>query len=112
MPDTTIPSLTKTEMLILGLLIREGGQLFGLQLVDLSEGSLKRGGIYVLLSRMEQKGFVTSELEPASAMTHPGKRRRLYQPTGLGERVYTFTRDQQQTWAAVSAGGAIAGALS
>jgi PadR family transcriptional regulator, regulatory protein PadR len=81
-----IPSLPPKERLILDLLIAQSGPLFGLQLVDLSDGALKRGTVYVTLGRMEAKGFVRSEQEamPPGAIGLP---RRLYYPTPLGERV-------------------------
>jgi hypothetical protein len=80
-----IPTLPPKERLILDLLIARG-PLFGLQLVALSEGMLKRGTVYVTLGRMETKGFVRSEQEamPPGAIGLP---RRLYYPTPLGERV-------------------------
>jgi DNA-binding PadR family transcriptional regulator len=69
--------LAKSEAVILDLLASRGA-LYGLQLVDLSHGVLKRGGIYVTLGRMEDKGFVSSA--PAEGG------RRLYEPTALGLR--------------------------
>jgi PadR family transcriptional regulator, regulatory protein PadR len=80
-----IPSLPPKERLILELLVAQG-PLFGLQLVALSDGALKRGTVYVTLGRMEAKGFVRSEQEamPSGAIGLP---RRLYYPTPLGERV-------------------------
>ena len=85
MTHQAIPSLPPKERLILDLLVSQG-PLFGLQLVGLSEGALKRGTVYVTLGRMEAKGFVRSEQEatPAGAIGLP---RRLYYPTPLGERV-------------------------
>ena len=82
-PDKT-PTLPRKERLILDLLI-SSGPLYGLELVARSDGALKRGTVYVTLSRMEAKGFVTSEQEemPAGAIGLP---RRRYRPTGLGER--------------------------
>ena len=64
----------------------EDGPLFGLQLVALSRGALKRGTVYVTLGRMEAKGYVTSEQEamPSGAIGLP---RRIYHPTPLGQRV-------------------------
>lgn len=59
--------------------------MFGLQLVESSKGALKRGTVYVTLGRMERKGFVESEQEPAQPGAI-GLPRRLYRPTGLGER--------------------------
>jgi PadR family transcriptional regulator PadR len=80
-----VPSLPPKERLILDLLVAQG-PLFGLQLVALSDGALKRGTVYVTLGRMETKGFVRSEQEamPPGAIGLP---RRLYYPTPLGERV-------------------------
>jgi len=80
-----IPTLPPKERLILDLLVSEG-RLFGLQLVALSHGALKRGTVYVTLGRMEAKGFVKSEQEamPSGAIGLP---RRLYYPTPLGERM-------------------------
>ena len=50
-----------------------------------SRGKLKRGGIYVTLGRMEEKGLVTS-----SAGGDDGRRR--YRPTALGERAILAAR--------------------
>lgn len=80
-----MPSLPRKEQLILDLLI-SAGPLYGLQLVKLSEGSLKRGTVYATLTRMETKGYVESEQEslPPGAIGLP---RRIYRPTALGKRV-------------------------
>ena len=81
-PPNTLP---KKERLILELLV-SGGPMYGLQLVEQSAGALKRGTVYVTLGRMEAKGFVESEQEelPPGAIGLP---RRVYRPTGLGERM-------------------------
>jgi DNA-binding PadR family transcriptional regulator len=81
----SIPTLPPKERLILELLVSEG-PLFGLQLVALSDGALKRGTVYVTLGRMEAKGFITSEQEPLPPGAI-GLPRRIYRPTPLGERV-------------------------
>ena len=62
------------------------GPSYGLQLVELSEGALKRGTVYVTLGRMEAKGFIESEQE-APTPGAIGLPRRIYRSTGLGERV-------------------------
>jgi PadR family transcriptional regulator PadR len=82
--DTPIPTLPPKERLILELLVSSGA-LYGLELVERSQGGLKRGTVYVTLGRMEAKGFLTSEQEemPEGAIGLP---RRRYRPTGLGER--------------------------
>jgi PadR family transcriptional regulator PadR len=81
---TDIQTLPAKQRLILELLVG-AGPLYGLELVERSGGALKRGTVYVTLSRMEAKGLVTSEQEtlPAGAIGLP---RRRYRPTGLGER--------------------------
>ena len=79
------PTLPPKERLILELLVA-AGPMYGLQLVDQSQGVLKRGTLYVTLGRMEAKGFVESEQEslPPGAIGLP---RRVYRPTALGERM-------------------------
>lgn len=79
------PTLPAKERLILELLV-SGGPMYGLQLVEQSQGALKRGTVYVTLGRMEAKGFLASEQEtlPAGAIGLP---RRIYRPTALGERM-------------------------
>ena len=64
----------------------EARERFGLELVDTSKGTLKRGSIYVTLGRMEVKGFVVSRQEErvAGAIGLP---RRLYRATPYGLKV-------------------------
>jgi DNA-binding PadR family transcriptional regulator len=69
--------VSTNERLILSLL-SSGGPSYGLQLVVASNGRLKRGGIYVTLGTMEQKGLVTSDLHDDG--------RRVYRLNGLGHR--------------------------
>lgn len=78
------PSISPTESLILDLLTAR--EKFGLELVDTSDGRLKRGSIYVTLGRMELKGFVESRQEervPGAI----GLPRRLYRATPYGLKV-------------------------
>ena len=69
--------LPATEQLILSLLSNHGSS-YGLQLVEASRGRLKRGGIYVTLGKMEEKGLVSSTLQDDG--------RRIYELKGLGHR--------------------------
>jgi DNA-binding PadR family transcriptional regulator len=80
-----LPSISSTEALIVELL--GSRERFGLDLVDGSKGRLKRGTIYVTLSRMEAKGFVESRQEerPAGAIGLP---RRMYWVTAYGAKVH------------------------
>ena len=80
-----LPSISTTEALIMDLL--RDGERFGLELVDQSGGTLKRGSVYVILARMEAKGFVTSRLDDRPAPP-AGATRRLYAATGYGVQVH------------------------
>ena len=79
-----VPRLSATERLILDLLRED--ELFGLQLVDRSDGALKRGTVYVTLGRMQDKGYVESRTEPLPPGAI-GLPRRWYRPTAYGLRV-------------------------
>jgi DNA-binding PadR family transcriptional regulator len=76
--------LPASEHLILTILTARGAS-YGLELVHASRGRLKRGGIYVTLGRMEEKGLVTSGKADADG-------RRRYRPTALGERALLAAR--------------------
>ena len=80
------PKLSKKEFLVLGMLIGKG-EMFGLEMVEASNGELKRGTIYVTLQRMGDKGYIESREEPR-IQPEIGIPRRKYSATGLGERVY------------------------
>ena len=84
MAEPRLPSISATESLILDLL--EAGERFGLEMVDVSGGRLKRGSIYVTLGRMETKGFVESRQEER-APGAIGLPRRLYRATSYGLKV-------------------------
>lgn len=78
------PSLSPTELLILQTLVARG--MYGQELVAQSEGQLKRGTVYVTLSRMEAKGLIESEAEARPA-NEGGLPRRRYRVTGEGQHV-------------------------
>ena len=84
MGDAKLPSISDSESYILDLI--EARERFGLELVDLSRGRLKRGSIYVTLGRMETKGFVESYQEER-APGAIGLPRRLYRATAYGLKV-------------------------
>jgi DNA-binding PadR family transcriptional regulator len=85
MKHARLPTLSNKERVILGLLVAAGPK-YGLQLVDDSHGSLKRGTVYVTLGRMEEKGLVESRHE-ADARSEDGPQRRMYHVTAHGRRV-------------------------
>lgn len=80
------PKLSRKEFIILQMLI-ENDEMFGLEMVEASEGNLKRGTIYVTLQRMGEKGLVESREEPRPE-GEIGIARRIYKTTGLGARIF------------------------
>ena len=82
--NEALPKFSATERLIIELLT-EHEELFGLQMVELSGGRLKRGTVYVTLGRMQEKGYLESRQEPLPPGAI-GLPRRLYRPTGFALR--------------------------
>lgn len=85
MTDPRLPSMSRTESLVMDLL--RGRERYGLELVDSSAGALKRGSVYVILARMEEKGFVQSRQEERTPAAS-GLPRRLYRATPYGRKVH------------------------
>ena len=77
--------MSRTEFLVMELL--RGRERYGLELVDASAGALKRGSVYVILARMEDKGFVDSRQEERADGVS-GAQRRLYRATPYGRKVH------------------------
>ena len=78
------PRLSGKEAVVLELL--HDGEQYGLEIVRLSEGRLKRGTVYTTLNRMQQKGYVESRSEEKPAHV-PGIPRRLFRATPYGLRL-------------------------
>lgn len=104
MSETRLPSISATECLVLDLL--EQRERYGLELIEASDGRLKRGSIYVTLGRMEAKGFVTSHQEQrsAGAIGLPG---RLYRATPYGSKVRDAYQLLREALALKPGGGAV-----
>lgn len=77
------PSPVETK--VLEILV-EKGESYGLAIVNASNGGIKRGTVYVILQRMEEKGLVESRQEDVTP-AYIGIPRRLYKITGVGSRV-------------------------
>ena len=92
--NNEFPKLSPKEMLTLEMLISKG-EMFGLEMVEASEGELKRGTIYVTLQRMGDKGYIESREEPRT-MPEIGIPRRKYSATGLGDKVYQTNLKAQE----------------
>lgn len=90
------PHFSTTEQLIVELLI-EHQELFGLRMVELSEGRLKRGTVYVTLGRMQEKGYLESRQEPLPPGAI-GLPRRLYRPTALALRVLAASQAAERAY--------------
>lgn len=72
------------ELEVLRLLQTSPRGMYGLEIVDKSEGAIGRASIYVLLGRLEEKGFVRVA---RTTSTHPGMPRPIYSITADGQRV-------------------------
>ena len=93
-----MPHLSRTEATILDVLLGEGSrELYGLEIVNGSNGRITRGSVYVLLSRMVDKGLVESRPEPAPERAG-GLPRVMYKPSGLGLRAYRAWAAAQRAW--------------
>src|ERR1044072_6009068 len=80
-PD--LPSISRKEALILEMLVSSRRELYGLEMVDASNGELKRGTIYVTLQRLQEKGLIESRQE-ARTVPQIGVPRRLYSISEIG----------------------------
>jgi DNA-binding PadR family transcriptional regulator len=89
MGEPRLPSMSRTESLVMELL--HGSERYGLELVDASGGALKRGSVYVILARMEEKGFIDSRQEERERGAS-GLPRRLYRATPYGVKVHDAFR--------------------
>ena len=103
-----LPKFSATERLIIELLAAHE-ELFGLQMVELSDGRLKRGTVYVTLGRMQEKGYLESRQEPLPEGAI-GLPRRLYRPTGFAMRVLAAWQAAEQMYitGVEAAGGVMA----
>lgn len=80
--------------LILDLLRTHGG-MYGLELVKESNNRLKRGTIYVTLTRLVDKGWVNSERQEGADGQKTIKR--LYTITGEGQRAVMAANAYHET---------------
>lgn len=80
------PSLSQKEYIILEMLASKE-EMYGLEMVDASNGSLKRGTIYVTLGRMIEKGYLQSR-EGGRSTGEAGIPLRKYKHSDLGEKLF------------------------
>ncbi len=84
MANNEFPALSGKEFLIMELL-ESNGEMFGLEMVDRSEGELKRGTIYVTLGRMLDKELLESWEQKGDNGAGP---RVMYSATDRGKRIF------------------------
>ena len=97
MSSNQIPSISNTELIILQILLdKAGSEIYGWELIEKSDGTLKKGTIYVVLNRMEEKGYISSRKEQRRKGER-GLPRRMYKLTGTGEKTisaWNFAQDK------------------
>jgi DNA-binding PadR family transcriptional regulator len=81
------------ELEVLRLLHSAASGMYGLELVEKSDGAIGRESIYKYLRRLEEKGYVTKRI-PAAA-DHPGMPRPIYRINGLGQKALEWAEDMQ-----------------
>ncbi len=86
MKENEFPTLSGIEFSIVKMLLQRG-EMFGQEMVENSAGLLKRGTVYVTLSRMERKGILKSKEQPRPNNQY-GTSLRLYEPTDYGSRIF------------------------
>ena len=79
--------LSAKETLILEILSDNGREMYGLDIIERSDGKLRRGTVYVWLSRLENSAYVASREETYAEQWYAESlRRRLYRITEDGNR--------------------------
>lgn len=97
--------LTRAEEYVLLAVLRLGGDAYSLPILEFIEKTTQRkwtlGGIYIPLYRLEEKGFLWSELG-SPTRERGGKRKRYYSVTGRGkEALKAQRRIQAAMWAEI-----------
>ncbi len=85
-----VPTLSRSEALILNILLTRAAETSGRDLLDLGRGQIKKGSVYVQLGRMEDKGLVASRREDTASA-----------PTVIPRRFYLVTELGRQALAAL-----------
>ncbi len=86
MNTTEITKISAKEYFILELLSKNS-EMYGMKMVEASNGELKVGTIYPTLQRMEEKGLIGSR-EVQRDLPETGNPRRFYKITEYGIRVF------------------------
>ncbi len=93
MKESKLGDFEETILLIVGIL---GEQAYAFKIAEEFESQTKRsvsiGAVHSTLNRIEDKGFLTSEMGQASA-ERGGRRKRIYTITAEGQRALSTSRD-------------------
>lgn len=93
MIETKLGDFEEVILLLVGILVSEA---YAFKIAEEFESQTKRpvsiGAVHSTLSRLEEKGFLTSEMgQPTTA--RGGRRKRIYTITASGERALKDSRD-------------------
>ena len=93
MKETRLGDFEETILLLVGIL---GEEAYAFHIAEEFEAQTGRkvsiGAVHSTLSRLEDKGFVTSAMGAATAM-RGGRRKRIYTITAYGRQVLVASRD-------------------
>ncbi len=93
MKETRLGDFEEVILLLVGIL---GEQAYAFHIAEefevQTERSVSIGAVHSTLSRLEVKGFLTSEMG-ASTAERGGRRKRIYTITAYGRRVLEISRD-------------------
>lgn len=93
MKETRLGEFEEVILLLVGIL---GEDAYAFKLAEEFESQTKRsvsiGAVHSTLSRLEDKGFLSSEMGQATA-ERGGRRKRIYSITAIGQRTLKESRD-------------------
>jgi len=97
--------LTRAEEYVLLAVLKLGDEAYSLPILDFIQQTTKKkwtlGGIYIPLYRLEEKGYLGSELGTPTK-ERGGKRKRYYHLTHKGKEALKFQKNiQAAMWAEV-----------
>lgn len=93
MKESKLGDFEETILLLVGIL---GDEAYAFKIAEEFETQTKRpvsiGAVHSTLSRIEDKGFLTSEMAAGSA-ERGGRRKRIYKITAEGQRALEISRE-------------------
>ncbi|MDW7691722.1 helix-turn-helix transcriptional regulator [Flammeovirgaceae bacterium SG7u.111] len=94
MKETRLGEFEEVILLLVGILGEEEAYAFKIasEFEEQTKKSVSIGAVHSTLSRLEDKGFLTSEMGKATA-ERGGRRKRIYTITAYGRRALESSRD-------------------